>query len=123
MIRTLAVNCTPILDCCQDAGKTVVETASDKIVMGEVWALCEYCLLVSQQNHYDLSLTVLDDALKRFYKKKDAIEDLKMSKSTKSKVDELLARESHQSRIQKISKICAAMTVQLYGAEMVAISE
>jgi len=36
MIRTLAVSCTPILDCSQDAGKTVAETASDEMVMGAV---------------------------------------------------------------------------------------
>jgi len=63
MIRSLAVNCAPILDCCKDDGKTPAETASDEMVMGAVWALCEFSLLVSQQNHSDLSLTALDDAL------------------------------------------------------------
>jgi len=72
MIRTLAVNCAQILDCSQDAGKTAAETASDEIVMGAVRALCEFCLLVSQQNHSDLYLAALDDALKRFYKKNGA---------------------------------------------------
>jgi len=72
MIRTLAVNCTPILDCSRDDGKTPAETASDEMVMGAVRALCEFSLLVSQQNHSDLSLTALDDALKQFYKKKGA---------------------------------------------------
>jgi len=72
MIRTLAVNCAPILDCSQDARKTAAETASDEMVMGAVRALCEFSLLVSQQNHSDLSLAALDDALKRFYKKKRA---------------------------------------------------
>jgi len=37
--------------------------------MKAVWALPEFSLLVSQQNHSDLSLTALDYALKRFYKK------------------------------------------------------
>jgi len=64
VIRILAAICTPILDCSQDAGTTVAETASDEIVMGAVQALCEFSLLVSQQNHSDLSLAVLDDALK-----------------------------------------------------------
>jgi hypothetical protein len=34
MIRTLAVNCAPIIDCSKDDGKTPVETASDEMVMG-----------------------------------------------------------------------------------------
>jgi len=70
MIRTLAVTCAPNLDCSQDARKTVAETASDEMVLGAVLALCEFSLLVSQQNHSDLSLKALDDALKRFYQKK-----------------------------------------------------
>jgi len=64
MIRTLAVNCAPILDCCKDDGKPVAEKASDEMVMGAVLALCEFSLLVSQQNHSDLSLKALDDELK-----------------------------------------------------------
>ena len=91
MIRTLAVNCTPIIDRSQDAGKTVAETASDEMVMGAVRTLCEFSLLVSQQNQSDLSLPALDDALKRFYKKQGAFQDQKMSKSAQPKVDELLA--------------------------------
>ena len=63
MIRKLAVNCTSILDCSQDAGKTAVETASDEMVMGAVQAVCEFSLLVSQQNHSDLTLAALGDAL------------------------------------------------------------
>jgi len=46
-----------------------------------------------------------------------------MSKSAKAKVDELLAREFHQLREQKIDKIRAAMEVQLYGAEKVTASK
>jgi hypothetical protein len=123
IIRTLAVNCAPILDCSQDAGKTAAETASDEMVMGVVRALCEFSLLVRQQNHSDLSLAALDNALKRFYKKKGVFRDQKISKSAKDKVDELLARESHHLREQKIHKICAAMEVQLYGAEKVTTSK
>jgi len=117
------VNCAPILDCSQDAGKTVAETASDEMVMGAVRALCEFSLLFSQQNHSDLSLAALDDALKRFDMKKGAFREQKMSKSAKAKVDELLARESHHLREQKIHKIRAALDVQLYGAEKVTISK
>jgi len=123
MIRTLAVNCAPIHDCSQNAGKTPAETASDEMVMGAVWALCEFSLLVSQQNHPDLSLTALDNAPNRLYKKKGAFRYQKMSKSGHAKVDELLARESHHLRKQKIHKICAAMEVQLYGAEKVTTSK
>jgi len=74
MIRTLAVNCTPILDCSQDVGKTAAESASDVMVMGAVRAICEFSLLVNQQNQSDLCLAALDDALKQFYKKKWAFE-------------------------------------------------
>jgi len=123
MIRTLAVNCAAMLDCSQDAGKTVAETASDEIVMGAVRALCEFSLLVSQHNHSNQSLAALDDALKQFYKKRSAFQDQKMSKTAKAKVDELLAREFHYLREQKIHKIHAAMEVQLHGAEKVTTSK
>ena len=73
MISTLGVNCAPILDCSQDAGITAAETASDKMVMGAVQALCEFSLLVSKQNHSDISLAALNNALKRSYKMKGAI--------------------------------------------------
>jgi len=123
MIRTLSVNCAPILDCSKDDRKTAAETASDEMVMGPVRALCEFSLLVSQQNHSDLSLTALDDALKRFYNKKGAFQEQKMSKSVQAKVDEQLATESHQLHERKIDKICAAMEVQVYGAENVTTSK
>jgi hypothetical protein len=58
-----------ILDCSKEDGKTAAETTSDEMVMGAVQALCEFSLLVSQQNHSDRSLKVLDDAQNRFYKK------------------------------------------------------
>jgi len=70
IIRTLAMNCTPILVCCTDDGKTAAETASEEMVMGAVRALSEFSLLVSQQNHSDLSLKALDDAFKGFYQTK-----------------------------------------------------
>jgi len=70
MIRTLAVHCAPILVCSKDDGKTAAETVSNEMVMGAVWALCEFSLLVSQRNHLDRSLKALDDALMRFYIKK-----------------------------------------------------
>jgi len=48
IIRTLAVNCAPILECSKDDRKTAVETASDEMVMWAVQALCKFSLLVSQ---------------------------------------------------------------------------
>ena len=117
MIRILAVNCTPILDCSKDIRKTAAEEASDEIVMGAVRALCEFTLHVSQGNHSDVSLTALDDMLKRVYMKKGAFREKKMLKSAKIKVDELLAREFHQVWEQTFHKIRAAMEVQVYGAE------
>jgi len=119
MIRTLAVNCTPILDRSNDNGKTPAETASDEMVMGAVRALCEFSLLVSQQNHSDLSLTAVDDALKQFERKKGAFREQKMSNCVKAQVDKLLARESHQFEEQKIDEIRAAMKVQVYGVEKI----
>jgi len=68
MIRTVAVNFAPILDCSKDDRKTLAETASDEMVMGAVQSLCEISLLVSQHNQSDLSLTALDNELMRFYK-------------------------------------------------------
>jgi hypothetical protein len=47
-----------------DKRKTPAETASDEIVMGAVQELCEFSLLVSQQNLSDLFLTALDDVLR-----------------------------------------------------------
>jgi len=123
MIRTLAVNCAPILDCSKDDWKTVVENASNEMVMEAVRALCEFSLLISHQNHSDLSLKVLDDALKRFYQKKDIFREQKMLKSAKAKVDDLLATESHQLREQKIHMIRAAMEALVYGAEKVSTTK
>jgi hypothetical protein len=95
MIRTLVVNCAAILDSSPSNGKTAAETDSDQIVMGAVRAFCKLSLLVSQQNHSDPSLAALDDALKRFYKKKSAFRAQKMAMSAKANLDEILARESH----------------------------
>jgi len=123
IIRTLAVNCAPILDGSLDARKTAADTDSDEMVMGAVWALSEFSLLVSRQDHSDLSLAALDDAPKRFHKKKGAFGDQKMSKSANARVDEVLETESHHLRVQKIRRIHAAMEVQLYEAEKVTTSK
>ena len=95
----------------------MVENASDEMVMGAVWALCEFSPLVSQQNHLHLFLKALDNALKWFYQKKGTFWEEKMLKSALAEVDELLATESHQLRKQNIHYICAAMEAVVYGAE------
>jgi hypothetical protein len=123
MIRTLAVNCPPNLDCSQYAEISVVETDSNEMVMGAVRVLREFSLLVSQQNHSDLSLTAQDDALSRLYNKRGACQDQKMSMSVQANVDKLLARQSHQLWEQKIPEICAAMEVHLYWDEKVTTSK
>jgi len=123
MIRTLAVNCVRILFCFQDDRKTVAETASDEMVMGAVWALCEFSLLVSQHNNSNLSLNALYDALKRFHQNMGVFREQIMSKSAKAKVDDLLVRESHLLREQKIHMIFAAMEALVYGAEKVSTTK
>jgi hypothetical protein len=121
-IRTLAVHCASILVCSKDDGKTAVETASDEMVMGAVRALCEFSLLVSPQNHSDLSLKELDDALKRYSQKKAILQEQKMLKSAKAKVNDLLATESNQLCEPRIDKIRAAMEALAYGAEKVSLT-
>ena len=82
-------------------------------------ALCEFSLLVSQQNHSDLSLKALDDAMMQFYQKKGICRKQKTSKSAYAKVDDLVATESYQLHEQKIHKICASMEALVHGAEKV----
>jgi len=66
--------------------------------MGAVQALCEFFLLVSQQNHSDLFLTALHNAVEQLYKKKGAFRDQQMMKSAKAKLNEQSLRKSHQLR-------------------------
>jgi hypothetical protein len=70
MIRTLAVNCAPILDSSKDDGKTAAETASQEVVIVAVCALCDFSLLDSQQSYSNLAFNALDNAVKRCYQKK-----------------------------------------------------
>jgi hypothetical protein len=123
MIRTLVVNCASILVCSTDDRKTAAETACDEMVMGAVWALCKFSLLVSHPNHLDISLKALDDALKRLYQTKCIFLEQKMSKSVKAKADDLFTKESHQLREHKIHKIRAAMEAVVYGAEMISTTK
>jgi len=119
MIRTLAVNCASMLDCSKDGGNTAAGTASNEMVMGAAQAPCEFSQFVSQQNHSDLSLKALHDALKRFSQKKRIFHAQKMSKSAKAKVDDMVATASYQLREHKNHKIHAAMEALVYGAEKV----
>jgi hypothetical protein len=123
IFRTLAVSCTPILVCSTDDRKPATETASDEMVMGAVRALSEFSPLVSQQNHLDLSLNSLDNALNQFYKKKGAFQDEKMLKPAKAKVDDLSAKESHLLREHKIHKVRAAPEAVVYVAEKVSTTK
>jgi hypothetical protein len=93
------------------------------MVMGAVRALCELSVLVNQQNHSDLFLKTLDNALKRFYQRKGIFRQQKMSKSANAKVDNLLATESNQICEQKIHLIRTAMEAHVYGAEMVSTTK
>jgi len=123
MIRTLSGNCASMLLCSKDDGKTVDETAFNEMVMREARALCQFSLLVSQQNHSDLSLEALDDALNQFYQKKGIFREQKMLKSMKAKVNDRLAMESHQLCVQNIHKISAAMEALVYGAKTVSTTQ
>jgi len=93
------------------------------MVKGAVQAICEFTLLVSQQNHSALSLKALDDALKRFYQQQGIFQEQKMLKSAKAKVDDLLAKESHQLCEQKLHKIHAALEDLVYGTEKVSTTQ
>jgi hypothetical protein len=123
MIKTLAVDCTPILDCSKDDGKAAVDNASEETVMVAVQALCQFFPLGSQQNHLDLYLKALDDALKRFCQKKGIFREQTMSNTAKPTVDDVVATESHQLCEQKIHKIRAAMEALGYVAENVSTTK
>jgi len=97
MIRTLALNRAPFLACSKDDGNTVVDTASDEIILAAVRALCDFSVLFSQQNRLDISLKELDNALKRWYQRKRIFQEQKMSNSAKTKKEDQLATESHSS--------------------------
>jgi len=70
MIKTLALDCTATLVCSKNEGKTVVEAASNEMLMGAVRVLCKFSLHVSQQHHSDLLLNAPDDVRKQISKKK-----------------------------------------------------
>jgi len=119
MIRTLAVSCSPILFSSKDDGKTLLETASDEVVMDDVCVSSKFCLLLSLQNHWDLFLKALDDALKQFNCSNCIFQVKKMPKSAKAKVDDLLARECQQLCKHQIRKIHAVVGVLIFGTKQV----
>jgi len=117
MIRTVAVICTAILVCSIDDRNTAAATTSNEMVMGAVRASSEFSQLVSQQNHSDLSLTALDDAIKRLYQNKGIVRKSKMLMSMLAIAHDLLARESHQFRKHEIRMIRPAMNPIVYWSE------
>jgi len=94
--------------------EAVSESASNEMVPVVVPLVCELSLLVSQQNHSNLSLKPLDDTLKRLYQKKGDFQNQEMLKSVTAIVDEKLVRISHKLRQWIIHKIVDAMKVLEY---------
>ena len=119
MIRRLAVRCAPSHVCSNCDRISGAETASNELAMEAVHPLSEFSLHVCHGHHTELSLKALDNVFKQLYYTMFAFQAMKMSKSAKAKVDQLLAQKSHQVQEQNIHKISAAMDVQVYGAEMV----
>jgi len=119
MIITLPVNGAPFRVCSKDDRKSTVEKASHEMVMGAVWAVCLFSLLVSQQNHLDLSFNALDDAFKRFNQKNGIFGEQQMLKSANTEGYDLFAIESHQLCEQRIHKIHLGKEAIVYGVEMV----
>ena len=87
IIRKLAVNCTPVLVCSNDNGYCAADTASHKILMGAVQALCDGSPLDSQQNHSDPSLNTLENAFKQCIWKHGGFRETIVLKSTIFEVD------------------------------------
>jgi len=87
LIRILAVNWASIVDCSKDDGKCAADATSDEMVSGAVRPLWEFSLLVSQQNHSNVSLTEIDDPQRCVFEKKGVFQEQKMLKSVKAKVD------------------------------------
>jgi hypothetical protein len=81
LIRTLEDNSAAILIRSNDDRKTTAETAYNEMVMQTVWALWQFNLHVRQQNHLEVSLRTLDNALKRFYQNIGIFREQKMLKS------------------------------------------
>jgi hypothetical protein len=117
------VDYAPILVCSRDDCKTLAETASDEMMMGVVQAYSEFSLLISQQNHSDLSLNTLHDALNPFYQQKGIFREQIMSKSAEAQVDDLLATDSHQLQEYMIHMIRSAIETLVYEAEKVSTTK
>jgi low affinity Fe/Cu permease len=65
IIQTLVVYYTPILVWSTHDRIIAVGNASNDMVLEAKWALCEFYLLVMQQNHCNLSFNRLDNALRQ----------------------------------------------------------
>lgn len=114
--RKVAITCDPLSLSSNDNEKTVVGSALDEMVIGAVYILCEFSLLVSSQNHHDLSLKALDNPLNNFAKKMHSVQLQKVSQSAKPKVDEMLTSESYLLNRQKIDQHFAAVKVYVTQA-------
>jgi hypothetical protein len=77
--------------------------------MGAVWAFYYFSLLVSEQNHSDIFLEPLGDALKRFNQMMDIFREDIMSQSAKASVDDHLPMKAHQLGKYQIDMIQAAL--------------
>jgi len=89
------------------------------MVIGAVQAIHGFSVLVSKQNHVDLSLTALVDTLKRFYMKHGVFQEQNISNTAKAKVDKCCATQSQQLQEHEIHEIRAGMEVQMDKAEKV----
>jgi len=119
MIRTLAVNCAPILRHSTNDEKTAMKTDCDEMAMGAAQAFCEFSLLVSQQNHSDLSLKAVDNTLEQVDQETGIFRVQKLSNSATAQVDDLLTMVSQQLHERKSPRIRAALEALVYWAEKV----
>jgi len=84
----VAITCDPLIISCNDIEKSVVDAAFDEMVIGAVFVLCEFSLLVSSQNHHDLSLKALNNPLNNFEMELNSFQQQTVSKSVMAKLDD-----------------------------------
>jgi hypothetical protein len=72
-MRKLATNLASITDFSKNYSKTVNDAACDEMSTVAVHALCENSLLLSQQNHSDVFIILLDEVLKQFCEKQGTV--------------------------------------------------
>lgn len=77
---------------------------------------CEFSGLVKQENHFDLSLKALINAMIQFHQKQSTFWEQKILKAAKRTADDLLATESHPLPEEHVHNIPAPMVALVYGA-------